>query len=152
MKKYYHALPTTIFFLLALLIVLIDQITKYFVRNAIPLGASYSLIKNIIYLSHATNTGASFSLFQNYSFLLGVIAVFVVLAILLFYKKIPVNYRLAFSFLLGGTLGNLIDRIRFGTVTDFINLQIWPIFNVADASITLAAILLFVIVWKEDKK
>ncbi len=151
MKKYNPTLPSTIFFLLALLIVLVDQITKYIVRTTIPLGTSYPLIKNLVYLSYTTNTGASFSLFQNFSFLLGIIAVFVVLAILLFYKKIPANYRLAFSFLLGGTLGNLIDRICFGTVTDFINLQIWPIFNVADASITIAAVLLFIIVWKEDK-
>lgn len=152
MKKYNYQLPTTIFFLLAFFIVLLDQITKYFVRTTIPLGASYPFIKNIVYLSHTTNTGASFSLFQNYSFLLGIIAVFVVLAILLFYKKIPANYRLAFSFLLAGTLGNLIDRISFGTVTDFVDLQIWPIFNVADASITMAAILLLIIVWKEDNE
>ncbi len=151
MKKYSYTLPTTIFFLLALLIVLLDQITKYLIRQEIPLGASIPLMNNIVSLTHTTNTGASFSLFTEYSFLLGILAGAVVVAILLFYKKIPANYRLAFSLLLAGTLGNLIDRLRFDTVTDFIDLQIWPIFNVADISITTAAILLVIIVWKEDK-
>ncbi|PIN77138.1 signal peptidase II [Candidatus Woesearchaeota archaeon CG10_big_fil_rev_8_21_14_0_10_34_8] len=141
-------LPTTIFILIAALVILLDQITKYLVRVTFPLGTTYKIF-SIINITHTTNSGASFSILTSYSFLLAVIAVFVILAIVIFYRKIPDNYRLPFALILGGTAGNLIDRICFGQVTDFINIKIWPIFNLADAAITLAAVLLIITVWKE---
>ncbi len=149
MKKY--TLPTSIFFLLAALIILFDQITKILVRTQIKEGTSIAIIPKMLYFTHATNTGASFSLLTRYSFLLTVIAILVVIGIIFFYKKIPVQYRTAGALILGGTAGNLIDRLQYGSVTDFIDVRIWPIFNVADSAITIAAILLIVIVWKEEK-
>ena len=78
------------------------------------------------------------------------IAIIVVISIIVFHKKIPDSYKLPFALILGGTLGNLTDRLLFGTVTDFIDVRIWPIFNGADSAITVAAILLIIIVWKEE--
>lgn len=152
MKKYNWSLPTSIFFLISIGVVLLDQITKILVRTQIREGTSIEIIPKILYFTHATNTGASFSMLTNYSLLLTIIAILVIIGIILFYKKIPQNYRTAAALILGGTAGNIIDRLQYGTVTDFINVQIWPIFNVADSAITLAAILLIVIVWKEEKE
>ncbi|MBI5003008.1 signal peptidase II [Candidatus Woesearchaeota archaeon] len=149
--KYNWSLPTSMFFLISVLIFLLDQITKILIRTQIKEGTSIEIIPNILYFTHATNTGASFSMLTNYSFLLTIIAVLVIIGIFIFYKKIPLQYRIAAALILGGTAGNLIDRLQYGTVTDFINVQIWPIFNVADSAITVAAILLIIIVWKEEK-
>lgn len=146
-----YTLPTSIFIALTALIILLDHITKYLVKTMILLGASYTIIPDILYLTHTTNTGASFSLFTSYSFFLGMIAGAVIAVIIVFYKKIPNNYRIPAAFILGGTIGNFIDRIIFGRVTDFIDFQIWPVFNLADSAITIAAILLIIIVWKEEK-
>ena len=151
MKKYNRSLPTSMFFLISLLVLSVDQITKILIRTQIKEGTSIEVIPNILYFTHATNTGASFSMLTNYSFLLTIIAVLVIIGIFIFYKKIPFQYRTAAALILGGTAGNLIDRLQYGTVTDFINVQIWPIFNIADSAITIAAILLIIIVWKEEK-
>jgi signal peptidase II len=149
MKKY--TLPTSVFILTTLLVILLDQITKHLVRTYIEFGSSINLFTRFIQFTHTNNTGASFSILTNYSFLLGVIAIFVAIAIIVFYKKIPSNYRLAFALILAGTIGNLIDRIHFGAVTDFMDITIWPIFNVADAAITVAAVMLIITVWQEEK-
>ena len=145
------SLPTSIFFLIAILIFLIDQITKSLIREYIKLGTSLEIIPNLLYFTHTINTGASFSLFTNFSLLLTIIAIVVVLAITVFHRKIPHNYKFPFVLILGGTLGNLTDRLFFGTVTDFIDFRIWPIFNAADSAITVAAILLIMIAWKEER-
>lgn len=148
-ENYHWTLPTSMFFCISLFVILLDQITKYLVRQEIPLGASIPIIDNILSFTNTTNTGASFSLFTEYSFLLSILAGIVIAAILIFYKKIPANYRLPFALILGGASGNLIDRIFFGTVTDFIDLHLWPVFNLADSAITVAAVLVVIIVWRE---
>ncbi len=145
-------LPTTIFFLISAGVVLLDQLTKILVREKIPLGASVTLLPYLLSFTHTTNTGASFSLFTKYSFLLTIIAIAVILAIIFLYKKIPKEYKLSFALILGGTAGNLLDRIFFGTVTDFMDIHIFSIFNVADSAITLAAILLIIAVFREEKE
>jgi signal peptidase II len=147
-----YTLPTSIFAIATLLILLLDQTTKHLIRTHMQLNEIIPILGNFITLTHTNNTGASFSILTNYSFLLGVIATFTIIAIILFYRKIPGNYRFAFAFILAGTAGNLIDRIRFGAVTDFVNISIWPIFNVADLAITIAAIMLIITVWREEKK
>jgi signal peptidase II len=147
MKK--CTLPTSVFILTTFLILLIDQITKHYIRAAMPLGTSIPIIA-FTRFTHVSNSGASFSIFTNYSFLLGVIAVFAIIAAIVFYRKIPEECRLPGALILGGAIGNLIDRIRFGAVTDFIDVTYWPIFNIADAAITVAAVMLIIIVWKED--
>ncbi len=150
MRKW--TLPTTIFIFVAVLVVLLDQVTKHIIRTYVELGTIVPIIGNLVTITVTHNTGASFSILTNYSFLLGVIAVFAIIAIILFYKKIPDDWRFAFALILGGAIGNLIDRIMFGAVTDFVDISIWPVFNLADAAITLAAILLIIAMWKEEKK
>ena len=125
------------FFLIALGIIILDQITKYLFKD-IHFGI----------FNYVINTGAAFSLFQNYTNLLIVISILVIVLILFFYRKYP-EYWLSLSFILGGALGNLIDRVYFGYVRDFIDLKFWPIFNVADSFNVIGVILL---IWIISKK
>ena len=100
-------------------------------------------------LTHITNTGAAFGLFQGQSFPLTIVALVGVIAILFFalysYHRSPFYDnrlgKLALGLILGGTIGNLIDRLNQGFVTDFIDIGRWPAFNIADSAIVIGVIL-----------
>ena len=130
----------------ALSVVLLDQLTKYLVRAYIPFGDAFPR-DGLIRLTHVTNTGTAFGLFQSQAavFLwLGLVAIALVL-VLVFSRSPTFSSpwaRLALGLELGGGIGNLIDRLRFGEVVDFVDLRVWPVFNVADASITVGVIVL----------
>ena len=136
-----------VLFLVALLAVAADQLSKMWVRSY-PEGL---LIYEIGFLRVRSihNTGAAFGLFQGQSFALTIIAllgivVFLVLAVF-FHRRFPllasIPNRIAIGFLIGGTIGNLIDRIRLGYITDFIDFPVWPAFNVADSCIVIGVII-----------
>jgi len=96
------------------------------------------------------NTGSAFGLFQGQSFVLIIVAAvgiaFILLTAFLLYRRFPLlattPNRIALGLILGGALGNWVDRLRFGQVTDFIDVGFWPVFNVADSAITVAAIII----------
>ena len=104
---------------------------------------------------HWYNTGVAFGMFQGMGkFFIGLTFV-VVIAIILFYPRVPGSdwtLRLAMSFQLGGAIGNLIDRITIGHVTDFISVSTFPVFNVADASITTGVCVLLLGIWIQEKQ
>ncbi|MBT3395309.1 signal peptidase II [archaeon] len=125
------------FLLLTLLIIIIDQLTKISLKN---------ISGGII--TYTTNTGAAFSLFQNSTNILILISGIVAISVVYFYKKYPKSY-IPLAFILGGTIGNLIDRIYFGYVRDFIDLKIWPIFNVADSFNVIGVTILIYLILKE---
>ncbi len=136
-----------VFFLIAILVVVGDQFSKSWIRSNLAIGQSLPE-GGFFRLTHIHNTGAAFGLFQGHSFPL-TIAAFVGVAILLVYaffvcRRFPfLNNMLtkaALGSILGGTVGNLIDRLRFGYITDFIGVGIWPPFNVADSSITVGVV------------
>jgi signal peptidase II len=82
-----------------------------------------------------------------------IVAVLVVLAIVLYYRYLPTGQwlvRLSLGLQLGGAMGNLLDRIRFGSVVDFVDIGFWPIFNVADVSIISGVAILAYCLWRED--
>ena len=136
----------------ALIIVLLDQLAKFLIRKNFQLNESLPIIKNIFHITYATNTGSAFSLFQGYNIFFIIFSVFVIVAIFYFIKKIKENEKLtqfAIGLLLGGTIGNLIDRIIYGKVTDFIDFRIWPVFNVADSAVTVSVILLIILLWEK---
>lgn len=116
-----------VIFLTALLIILLDQLTKFLAEK---------------YLITIHNTGAGFGLFKDSTTLLIWFSIIVIGAILYSYDKIPekTSIQLFVGLLLGGTIGNLIDRLRLSYVIDFIDLKIWPSFNLADAAITIGVI------------
>jgi len=135
-------------FSVSLLIVALDQYTKNLVRSHLPLNHSWnpvSWLAPIVTLTHTRNTGAAFGLLPNMSIFFVVVALVVVAAIIIYYRQIAVGswmLRSAFGLQLGGAVGNLIDRVRQGYVTDFIDFRVWPIFNVADSALVVGTILL----------
>ena len=136
-----------VFFLTALLVVIADQFSKWWIRSFSEGDIIFQA--GFFRIIHVTNTGAAFGLFQDKSAFLTVVAftgiVIILLIALLFSKRL--NFlnttpdRLALGLILGGTIGNLTDRLRFGQVTDFIGVGIWPTFNVADSAVTIGVTL-----------
>ena len=144
---------------IAAVIVALDQWTKWLVRANIPQGGAW-LPESLEWLSpyarivHWYNTGAAFGMFQNASMVFTVLAFIVIAAIIYYYPHVENtdwSLRLAMSMQLGGAIGNLIDRLRLGHVTDFISIGSFPVFNVADASISVGAVVLLVGVWLMER-
>lgn len=139
---------SVILFLIALLIATADQLSKNWIRSNLLVGHSY-FEAGFFRIIHVSNTGAAFGLFQGQSFILTIIglagiAVFLVY-ILVIYRGAPflnnLLNRVALGLVFGGALGNLIDRLRFGQVTDFLDFGFWPVFNIADSAVTVGVIL-----------
>lgn len=142
----------------ALLIVAADQWTKHLVRADLAIGESWAPISGLapyFRIINWHNTGAAFGLFPDGGLIFTVIAVIVSGAILYYYPQISGSSRLlrvALILQLGGALGNLVDRLSRGPVTDFISVGTFPVFNVADASISTGVALLILALWLEERR
>lgn len=137
------------FFLTALLVVAADQLSKYWIRSNLAVGELLPET-GFLRLTHVQNTGSSFGLFQDQALLLTIVA-FIGIAVLLFFvlfghHRFPflatMPAKLALGLICGGTVGNLIDRLSHGHVTDFIAIGFWPAFNIADSAVVVGAIFL----------
>ncbi len=140
-----------------LLIVAADILTKNWIRSFPPDGETIFKI-SFIRIIHITNTGSAFGAFQGYSLVLTIVAILGLFLLswlgIFIYRRYPqfVNTpnRIALGLILGGDLGNLIDRLRFaGHVTDFIDPGFFPVFNVADSAITIGVILIIYALLRE---
>jgi len=131
-------------FIIVTSVILLDQLTKFLALRFLQLNTPVPLIKNFLNLTLVHNHGAAFGIFQNQLFLFVLVSIFAIALILynLKNKKNSIILKLALSLILGGAVGNLIDRLRFGFVVDFLDLRVWPVFNFADSVITIAALLL----------
>ncbi len=136
------------FFLTALLVVAADQLSKMWIGSYPEEQAIFKA--GFFRIIHTHNTGAAFGLFRDQSFILTIVAfvgiVVILLYALLIYRRFPFWDNLlgksALGLVFGGTVGNLIDRLRFGYVTDFIDVGVWPAFNIADSAIVVGVIIL----------
>ena len=139
-------LKDKLFWTLFPLVFLFDQVTKYLVYKNLALGQSIPE-DFIIKITYARNTGTAFSLFSSYGSLLLIISIFVAVFFTIYFLMIDkpkLTMRLFISLVVAGALGNIIDRARFGYVNDFINVGFWPIFNIADSSISIALTIYFI--------
>ena len=138
-------------YIVSLLVVILDRITKIVVENLLD-GKVVDVIKNFFYLTFVKNEGAAFSILENRVFFLAILGVLALVALIYFITKYNKN-NIGYFFLIGGLIGNLIDRIFLGYVIDFIGINIFsysfPIFNIADIFIVLGAIF---IIFEKDKK
>ena len=156
MKKYLKSIRWLL--VIAALIVVIDQLTKFFIRKYRVYGetwAPWDWMMPYVRLLYIHNTGAAFGMFKDANPVFMVLAVIVSAVIIYYYPHIPEEekvIRFALSLQLAGAVGNLIDRIFFGRVTDFISVGNFAIFNVADSSITVGVIILLIAVWWQDRK
>ena len=145
MKRIYNLAAIQI----AVLVILVDQISKYMVKSFIELGGSVPLIKNVLYLTLVQNKGAGFGILQGQRLFFIVFSFVVLIGLIYKWKRIPKNVGVPIGFIIGGLLGNLIDRIFLGHVVDFIDFRIWPVFNAADSAITIAVIWLIIYLWRK---
>ncbi len=140
--------------LVSLVIVLLDQLTKGLVRHNMQTGESIPLLNNFLHLTYVQNAGAGFGILQGQQVLFIVLSVIVLGGIAYYYKRIPdiVSYNVVTAMLIGGTIGNLVDRIFLGYVVDFLDFRIWPVFNVADSCLTIAIVIMIIMSFKMNKK
>ena len=122
-----------------------DQALKLAVRSTFAPGQSAPLLPPVVYLTYVQNTGMAFGLFRGFPYvfvaLAVVVAAWIVRELASSHDRDPWT-RWALVLVLGGAIGNLIDRVRLGFVTDFIDLRVWPVFNLADSCITVGVALL----------
>ncbi len=138
-----------LFLLPALGILLVDQLSKFLVRTNLQLGESLPR-EGLLRLTYITNAGGVFGLFVNPSFLLVLTVIVGIVILFLYLHYLPSGSRLlqmGLGLVFGGAIGNLIDRLRFGEVTDFIDVRLWgnfhwPAFNLADSAITIGVFIL----------
>lgn len=137
-------------------IIALDQWTKWLVRTYIAIGDVWAPAHWILpyaRIVHWKNTGAAFGIFQGYGLVFTILAVVVSVAIFYYFPRVPRTewyLRLAMGLQLGGALGNLVDRLVRGEVTDFISVGNFAVFNVADSSITVGVVILLAGVFYND--
>jgi signal peptidase II len=137
-----------------ILVVFFDQLTKFLIRDNMSIGQSVPS-SGFFRLTYYENSGTIFGLFQNATVILTVVSIIAIGFLVYFYRsqRAPtLIMRGAIGILMGGAIGNLIDRLALGGVTDFVDVGRWPIFNIADASITVGIFLLIVVTSVAPKK
>lgn len=142
--------------LAAVILILLDQLSKQWIVNHIPLNAIRKCVPGIFSLTYLRNYGAAFSILQNQQWFFTVITLAVVgAACYYFIKNINGNFWFLFGLLLiiSGGIGNFIDRLRLGYVIDMVHLDFmnFAIFNVADSYLTVGVVILFIALWKEEE-
>ena len=136
----------------ALIIIIIDQVAKLLIKANFQLNQTLPIINNIFHLTYIRNFGAGFGILQQQRWILVFISIMVIGFIFYYLDKINKQERflqIIAGFVLGGTIGNLIDRALYGYVTDFLDFRIWPVFNFADSFVTLGVIGTIIYFWKK---
>ena len=126
-------------------LIILDQITKFLASVNLQLNETYPVLEGIFNITLVHNTGIAFGLFKDMVFIFVFLSVIVIFFIILCANRFRCGYnhlRIGLLFILAGTIGNLIDRVRLGYVIDFIDLRLWPVFNIADLTITIGGVLL----------
>lgn len=132
--------------IVTLSVIFLDRVTKIFFAKLLAPGESIPVIHNVLHMTMVRNTGIAFGFFKDQGIvfiIIPIIAIILLVFNIYYYKQnneaLSHPYIIAFSLILGGAIGNLIDRIAYGYVIDFIDLRVWPVFNIADSAITIGA-------------
>jgi signal peptidase II len=148
----------SILFLVMLAVLVLDQLSKAYIEKWLPINGTWSFseaLAPIFRITHVSNTGAAFGIFPSGSALFTIVAILVSIFVIIYSFRLPAHnarYRIALGLMLGGAIGNLIDRFRIGHVTDFIDIGPVPVWNVADASIVCGTILLGILMLLDERK
>lgn len=132
-----------------------DQLIKLYILNNFYYGQTQPLIKGIFHLTYIKNTGGAFGIFENANTFFIIISILIIVFLLLYnriYVKDNIYINLSFGLIIGGAVGNLIDRIRLNYVVDYLDFRIWPVFNLADSAIVVGAVLLIIYILFDDFK
>lgn len=148
------------YFLIIGIIILLDQISKFIIKTNFNVYDNINIFKGFFQIFYAKNSGAIWGLFHNQSNsiipkIITLISTIAVLILIFFFLKVSPKHKLeilSLSFIIGGAIGNIIDRIHQGFVVDFLDFYIngyhWPTFNIADSFITIGVIILAISIWK----
>lgn len=133
-----------IYIILGVILILIDQITKFLVLFKLKPVGSFFVIKNIFHLTYVENRGAAFGIMQDKKIFFVVISI-VVIGFIFYYliknkNKLTMKSKVSFTLIVSGALGNMIDRLRLSYVVDFFDFIIWPVFNIADICVVLGCL------------
>lgn len=156
MKKYFKSY--LIFFVIAGLIIILDQWTKTMIRSNLDFGEMWSpwpWLSPYVRIVHWYNTGVAFGMFQDQGFLFRILNTIIAAFIMVFFPRLSEGdwfMKIALSMQFGGAVGNLIDRFMLGHVTDFVSVGTFPVFNVADASVTVGVGIMLLGLWFQDKR
>lgn len=135
-----------IIYIVAAIVLILDQVTKYIIQTKMAPGYSFTILNKVFDITYVQNTGAAFGILAGRNMLFIMISLVALVGIVFFGGGLKKTLLLKIScgLILGGIIGNLIDRIRLGYVVDFLDFQVWPVFNMADSAITLGAIFLII--------
>lgn len=141
------------------LLIVFDQLTKFMIVKSLEVGESVKVISKVIYITSHRNQGAAWGILQGKMWLFYIVTVVVLVILFMFFKNEgygqPVM-QLGLGLLIAGSIGNFIDRLFRGEVVDFIDTYIFgynfPIFNVADAALTIGVIVLIIVILFEGKE
>lgn len=154
-QQYYIGLSLFI----TLIILIGDQLTKFIIRTQMTLGESFAVVPKFLYITSHRNNGAAWGILSGKMTFFYIITIIVLIALIVFYVKEAKNnmlMQIAISLLFSGALGNFIDRVSSGEVVDFIDTVIFgydfPIFNIADASLTIGVVLLIIVLLKDQNQ
>ncbi|MBM7586762.1 signal peptidase II [Bacillus pakistanensis] len=148
-----------IYYLIALFIIALDQLTKWLIVKNMEEGESITVIENLFYITSHRNQGAAWGILQGKMWFFYIITIIVIIGIVYYLQKhakgIPL-FSVSLAFMLGGAIGNFIDRLFRKEVVDFLNTYIFsydfPIFNIADAALSIGVVLLIIYMIQEERK
>ena len=155
-KKARSILMNVYFLLTGVIVLVVDQITKYLISIKVAEGSTIEVIPRFLYFMNIKNTGAAFGMLQSYTKILTIVslvAIFLIIILKVMLNLEYVFYNISLGFILGGALGNLVDRYFIGEVTDWISFSFFgPIFNIADSFIVIGFILIIILILREYLK
>lgn len=141
--------------LLAIVVVIVDQLSKFYIETHMHLGMSIPVIENVFHLTYILNPGAAFGMLEHRTSFFIIVALLLVAAVIYFYPRIPPGHRMlraGIGLQVGGAIGNVIDRIKTGYVVDFFDFRIWPVFNIADIAIVCGVGLIILSILRSQPK
>ncbi|MBM7571753.1 signal peptidase II [Aquibacillus albus] len=147
-----------LYYFIAIVIILIDQLSKWWVVANMELGESITVIENVFYLTSHRNTGAAWGILAGQMFFFYIVTTVVIIVVIYYIHKFAKDNKLmgwSLAFILGGAIGNFIDRIFRKEVVDFFNVYIgtydYPIFNIADSALVVGVILMLIATFVDEK-
>ncbi|MDC3416461.1 signal peptidase II [Aquibacillus salsiterrae] len=148
-----------LYYLIALLVIIIDQLTKWWVVTRMELGESITVIEDVFYITSHRNTGAAWGILAGQMIFFYIITAIVIVVVIYYMNKFARESKLmgwSLALILGGAIGNFIDRLFRKQVVDFFNTYIgsydYPIFNVADSALVVGVILVLLVTFLDEKK
>lgn len=142
-----------IFFIFSFFLILIDRISKYFILKNLRFGESIKILGDLLKFERVENRGGIFGIFPQgriFFILISIVALIIIFIIFIKLKSNSILLIFLLSLIFSGILGNLIDRIFYGFVVDFISVRNFPVFNLSDSYITVGVILILLFLWKEE--